>query len=472
MTPRIAGRGHSFKGAGLYYFHDKEAPTSERVAWTHTHNVPTDNPEKAVRWMAWTAINAGQLKAQNGTPATGRQATNGVVYTYSLAWHPQEKPEQKSMLKAALETLGALGLKEHEAVFVAHNDTKHSHVHVIANLVHPETGKTANVYRDRLTLSKWAESYEKEHGIYCPQRIKNNEERNQGKYVKHREEKHDRAQQIEQLYSQSRSGKVFSDELQKAGYTLAKGNRRAFVLVDETGKIYSLSRQLKGQRAKDISAKLADIDAKNLQEAKKVSDERKHFYRDDYETERQKKIADAAVKVAQQRESQKQKDSGEKQARKPEEQAEPNRYKSYADEISPQFEKERAEQLKRLKNEVKLNEFYNRKELVLKLSRAKAELARSQGLRGKLTGRKNELEKEIEALTKTLENTDKRITEQRATFEKSIEKNSVNLPSPENQNEQQVSADLVKLRAVQAWKKRAQERDAQKGKHLRGMEPD
>ncbi len=43
MIPRIADRGHSFKGAGLYYLHDKKAKTKERVAWTHTHNVGTND---------------------------------------------------------------------------------------------------------------------------------------------------------------------------------------------------------------------------------------------------------------------------------------------------------------------------------------------------------------------------------------------------------------------------------------------
>lgn len=34
MVPRIAKRRQSFKGAGLYYLHDKGAMTAERVTWT------------------------------------------------------------------------------------------------------------------------------------------------------------------------------------------------------------------------------------------------------------------------------------------------------------------------------------------------------------------------------------------------------------------------------------------------------
>ena len=55
MVPKIAAKGKNFKGAGDYYLHDKNADTKERVAFTHTLNLPTDDPEKAIRLMARTA---------------------------------------------------------------------------------------------------------------------------------------------------------------------------------------------------------------------------------------------------------------------------------------------------------------------------------------------------------------------------------------------------------------------------------
>ncbi len=56
MIPHIAQRGHSFKGAGAYYLHDKKSDTAERVLWTQTYNLPTQNPELALRVMAHTAM--------------------------------------------------------------------------------------------------------------------------------------------------------------------------------------------------------------------------------------------------------------------------------------------------------------------------------------------------------------------------------------------------------------------------------
>jgi len=283
MVPYITPRGHSFKGAGMYYLHDKGATTTERVAWTHTVNLPTDDPKKALNWMAYTASNANQLKKEAGIKYTGRKSKAGVVYAYSLAWAPDQSPAQQDMLKSALESLIHLKLQDHEAVIVSHNETAHPHVHVICNLVNPRDGRIKVPSYDRLKLSSWAEEKEKEAGrIYCEERVKNNQKRREKgqdftlENVKHRAEKLDLAERIQQLYSSSDNGIAFQAALKEQGYTLAKGDRRGFTLVADNGKIYSLSRQLKGQRAEDIKNRLADIDLNVLPEAKNVSNEKKN----------------------------------------------------------------------------------------------------------------------------------------------------------------------------------------------------
>ena len=82
MVPSVAKRGGSFKGAGAYYLHDKGKDTSERVAWTLTHNVPTQDPEKALNWMAYTAIHAEDIKAESGTSRAGAKSQGKPVYAY------------------------------------------------------------------------------------------------------------------------------------------------------------------------------------------------------------------------------------------------------------------------------------------------------------------------------------------------------------------------------------------------------
>jgi MobA/VirD2-like, nuclease domain len=186
MVPKVAARGTSFKGAGLYYLHDKDALTSKRVAFTHTENLATDDPDLALKMMAHTAMRQNEIKAAAGASRTGRKLAY-PVYTYSLSWAPDEEPTQEQMIEAAHETLKALGLDGHEVLMVSHNDEPHPHIHLIVNRVHPETGKAATLSNDHLTLSRWAEDYEKRHGrIFCEQRVKNNEARRKGQFVKDR----------------------------------------------------------------------------------------------------------------------------------------------------------------------------------------------------------------------------------------------------------------------------------------------
>ncbi len=184
MIPKVAGKGASFVGAGLYYLHDKGAQTSERVAYTETLNLPTNDPELAIKIMAHTAMHQAQIKAANDQPATGRKLTK-PVYAYSLSWAPDELPTQEAMLEAARETLDLLDLTEHEALFVIHTDTEHPHIHIIANRVNPNTGIAAGLSKDHLKLSRWAEAYERKQGeIRCEHRVENNQRRDRGEFVK------------------------------------------------------------------------------------------------------------------------------------------------------------------------------------------------------------------------------------------------------------------------------------------------
>ena len=186
MIPTIAKKGTSFKGAALYYLHDKNALTNDRIEFTQTHNLATDSTAIAWKMMAFTALHQSEIKQAAGGAAKGRKLTQ-PVYAYSLSWHPTQKPTKEQMVNAGLVTLKALGLGEHEAILVAHNDEPHSHLHLVVNRVHPETGIAAKLSNDRLNLSKWAEKYELEQGqIFCNKRVENNKRR-KSEYVKHRE---------------------------------------------------------------------------------------------------------------------------------------------------------------------------------------------------------------------------------------------------------------------------------------------
>lgn len=467
MVPRIAQRGHSFKGAGQYYLHDKQADTKERVLWTHTLNLPTQDPEKALKWMAHTAMNAGRLKKQAGIVATGRKSKVGEVYCFSLAWHPGQNPDKETMFNSALETLGLLNLHEHEAVLVSHGDTPHKHLHVICNLVHPENGKTAVPSYDRLTLSQWAENVERNDGeILCEERVINNQRRreqgqeNKLKLVKHKEKQVDIASVIHDLYQKSDSGKAFQSALEEKGYTLARGDRRGFVLVDDTGKIHSLSRQLKGQRAADIKSRLGSL--QDLPEAKAIALGRTQLARDTKEAEHQKNITDTALQKEEL-----------KRTENPKETKTTKGVKTDKPEITPQGEhlrkldelREWEQKTDREKHRLKQqqDEFYKRKDLLKQIQDLENQLQGKETFFDKMSGKRAQQREQLEALKLNLASIDQRTQEQDKTLEiqsqkdKPVETNKP--PEPSLDKEAQLKAKM------QDYERRMQEhRERQKDK--------
>ena len=176
MIVKIGAGGKSFKGLSAYLTHDPNANTEERVAWTHTHNLANDHVPSAVDEMYWTAQHAELLKQEAGIRAGGR-ATEDPLKHISLNWAPNENPTPEHMMGTTEGFLRHMGWQEHQALMVAHQD-KHPHVHVMLNVIHPETGLRLNDDFERRRAQAWALEYEREQGnIYCEQRLKNPEDR-------------------------------------------------------------------------------------------------------------------------------------------------------------------------------------------------------------------------------------------------------------------------------------------------------
>jgi Relaxase/Mobilisation nuclease domain len=189
MVPVLTKNGRSFKGAAAYYLHDKRVEgekirtTGDRIAWTETLNLATDDPDRAWKMMAHTAMAQADLKQAAGVKATGRKLTSPVL-AYSLSWHPDERPDRPEQMKAARDTLKAMGLENHQALVVCHNDEPHAHIHILVNRVDPETGVAAGLSNSQLKLSQWALEYEQANGkILCPEREENHKRRQKGEQV-------------------------------------------------------------------------------------------------------------------------------------------------------------------------------------------------------------------------------------------------------------------------------------------------
>ena len=200
MVAKAHAGGASFSGAARYCLgldqetlaadrEERENPgvvecrpvePSARVEWAETRNLATTDIRRAARQMAATTQYAGELKHLAGGSRAGRPLAK-PVYHYTLSWAEDERPDRAQMSRAVDESLKALGMEDRQAFVVAHNDTRHRHLHVVVNRVSAEDGRAASRSNDRLRLSRWAERWEREHGgIRCARRVEHNRRRESG----------------------------------------------------------------------------------------------------------------------------------------------------------------------------------------------------------------------------------------------------------------------------------------------------
>ncbi len=71
--------------------------------------------------------------------------------------------------------------------------------------------------------------------------------------------------ELAQLWQQSENGQAFKAGLTQAGYTLARGDKKAiYMVVDPDGEAYDLRRSLPGVKKKDLDVRLSDDPAQAL----------------------------------------------------------------------------------------------------------------------------------------------------------------------------------------------------------------
>ena len=82
-----------------------------------------------------------------------------------VSWAHEDAPTDDQMRRIVDQAISDLGLSEHQAMLVAHNDTSHQHVHAIINRVHPDTGKVARDSHERLKLRRSLIRQEQQYGL-------------------------------------------------------------------------------------------------------------------------------------------------------------------------------------------------------------------------------------------------------------------------------------------------------------------
>ena len=407
MIPCIQDRGHSFMGITAYLMHDKDAKTSERVAWTQTGNVRTSDIEKAAKVMAWTdmhreGIRAGYRAEHDMKPsASGRKASAGNVLHHSLSWALGEKPAEEHQRAVVKDYLKHQGLDTHQYYAVGHSDTDHVHVHIVSNLVNPRTGKIHDLSFAKRNAQAWALGYERKHGLHCPMREVHAAQRAQEGAKNYYIDKKTRyGTQITRAYEASDNGKSFINALALEGFTLAKG-RKSYVAVGSDGDIVNLSRMIEGHKTTDIKAKLGDLGREKLPGADALAAQRKA----EIEQKNQEAEKAAAAKEAKQQDQQPEirgRDRAEAQGRKAElrKQAPPEPlYKR----VDRDRERMREANSKRLVEIDKIRAYYNVGTHRAALEKANKALAAKQGFFARLFGQTRKAEDHACAMRLNLE---------------------------------------------------------------------
>jgi hypothetical protein len=152
--------------------------------------------------------NRTALKRDAGVDLRGADNKTPVMH-YTLSWAPDDRVSKPQMIDAALKSLKALGLEDHQATIAAHNDKDHSHVHIIVNTVNPTTGKTAALKFPALALRDFAREHDRIRLAYEAERQRHADKAEQERQLKAYRRNHElRAESMRMLRPDPRLEKI------------------------------------------------------------------------------------------------------------------------------------------------------------------------------------------------------------------------------------------------------------------------
>lgn len=141
-------RGRGFAGLARYLELGRNGNDPGRVEWIEARNLPTNDPQTASLLMRATAAQSDRIQKP--------------VYHIALSFDPDDAVDRATMLRVADRLLRDLGLQEHQALIVAHGDTRHAHLHIMVNRVHPQTYRAWDPRHDFAQIERSLREQERE----------------------------------------------------------------------------------------------------------------------------------------------------------------------------------------------------------------------------------------------------------------------------------------------------------------------
>jgi hypothetical protein len=253
-------KGDSVAGGKRIADHLLRADTNEKVEVLETRGVVSEDAHGALREMEAVASLARNCErpfyhASINTPA-----------------HEPLTAQQRDLAIDRLEK--ELGLTGQPRLVVAHVKEGREHVHIAWSRFDCERMRVLSDSHNYRKHEKVARSLEREFGHEAVQGVHVERE---GKDRPLRTPSHKQMQQAErtklpvaevkahvsQLWQTSETGAAFQEALKQSGFTLAKGDRRDFVVIDFAGGVHSLSR-VTGEKSETVRDRLQMIDREAL----------------------------------------------------------------------------------------------------------------------------------------------------------------------------------------------------------------
>ncbi len=193
-------------------------------------------------------------------------------YLYSLSINPD--PDQGPLTREQyLDFIGkaeqALGLENQPRAVVFHVKHGREHCHTVWSRIDVERMRAVQLSHDRPKLQTVVREFAREYGLELPAGLREKDARRfeskqkrENLQEKQQEErtgitKADRVREITAAWLESRDARGLVQSLEKRGYLLARGDRRAYVVIDRFGEIFSLTRYIEGVKTKAVRDRLS-----------------------------------------------------------------------------------------------------------------------------------------------------------------------------------------------------------------------
>jgi hypothetical protein len=262
-------KGGACAGAGRLAAHLTRTDTNERVKLVEFRGVATEDVRGALTEIEATA---------EGT------RTTKPFYHASISSRADERLTDEQRTYAIDRLEAELGLTGQARVVVVHEKKDREHFHIVWSRIDLENMRAISDSHNYRKHELVARHLEREFGH---ERVQGAHVEREGKARPERTPSHaemlqaDRTgmtpqqvkAQVTELWQRTDSGQAFAVALWDAGYVLARGDRRDYVVIDQRGGTHSLARRVEGMKAKDIRERMADLDSArlpNIADAKQI----------------------------------------------------------------------------------------------------------------------------------------------------------------------------------------------------------